>query len=118
MRIIVYIALAVLLISCDHFPKSEYGIGKYDAVLANQICEDLSILSNEHSLVAREHARKSTLCYFSDSELNGVVLGARVLDEQIVVDIQGFNSKKKIASLRKDTEEMIFSKYPDVQINR
>ena len=117
MRAIIYITLVALLAACDHFPRHQYVMGSNETDFANQVCKDLLTLSNKNDLITREPVREETLCYFSDSELNGVVLGARKLDGQIVVDIQGFNSRKKVSLIRKATEEMISLKYPNVQIN-
>jgi len=105
------------LTGCDHFPKHQYFLGQVNPSLSKELCNELSVLASEHSLLKRENKRESTLCYFSETAQNNIVLGARLIEEQVVVDVQGFNHRKEIASLREATEKMIALKFPSAKVS-
>ena len=65
----------------------------------------------QHSLSKREQDRPETQCYFSESEMNSVVLGARKLNEQLVIDVQTFNHNKEFRAINAHIQQMLESKY-------
>ncbi|PTQ89478.1 hypothetical protein [Agitococcus lubricus] len=103
--------------SCDTFPKSAYSIGSmaiYDVkgeipFLCNRL-EDIAI---QNKLIKQLPKRQNTLCYFSESKLNSIVIGARSLNKQLVVDIQVLNNMKTYRKLKLQIEEMLKLNYPE-----
>ena len=75
------------------------------------MCELLSSIADAHNLEPRDPTRSGTKCYFSDSDMNNLVLGARTLNEQLVVDVEAFNRMREFRSLSQDLEEMLQKNY-------
>ena len=106
----------MLLTGCDTFPRATYSLGS-EAVYKAQgevstLCERLSSLANAHNLEQRSPRRSGTQCYFPDSDTHSLVLGARTLNEQLVVDVEAFNRMEEFRSLNQDVEEMLQGNYP------
>jgi hypothetical protein len=116
MRYLLVLVLFLACSSCDSFPRTAYSIGSvaiYDA--KNEIpllCNRLEYIAIQNKLVKRLPKPSDTLCYFSEGELNGIVIGARSLNKQLVIDIQVVNNMKAYRKLKLQIEEMLNSNYP------
>jgi len=108
--------LIMLLAGCDTFPRVTYSLGSEVVYKAqgdvSTLCERLSSVANAHNLEQRSPRRSGTQCYFSDSDMHSLVLGARTLNEQLVVDVEAFNRMEEFRSLNQDVEEMLQGNYP------
>ena len=106
----------MLLAGCDTFPRVTYSLGSEVVYKAqgdvSTLCERLSSVANAHNLEQRSPRRSGTQCYFSDSDMHSLVLGARTLNEQLVVDVEAFNRMEEFRSLNQDVEEMVQGNYP------
>jgi hypothetical protein len=115
MRYLLVLVLLLACSSCDSFPRAAYSIGSvaiYDA--KNEIpilCSRLEGIAIKNKLVKRPPKRSDTLCYFSEGELNSVVIGVRSLNKQLVIDIQVVNNLKAYRKLKLQIEEMLNLNY-------
>jgi hypothetical protein len=106
----------MLLAGCDTFPRTTYSLGSEAIYMAqgevSTLCERLSSIAKAHNIEPRDSMRSDTFCYFSDSDMNNLVLGARAFNEQLVVDVEAFNRMSEFRSLSQDLEEMLQRNYP------
>ena len=113
-----YLPITVLfffLVGCDSFPRASYSLGSFSEYRTGGkvevLCKLLEEIALQHSLSKREQDRPETQCYFSESEMNSVVLGARKLNEQLVIDVQTFNHNKEFRAINAHIQQMLESKY-------
>ena len=109
------ILLIVILAGCDRFQKVAYSIGgaatyKTSGEIKN-LCNQLEKIAKENSLTKKKDSRPETQCYFSDEEHYTVVLGARVLEQHLVIDIQSFNSPAEFDKIQTQLLHMLSKNY-------
>lgn len=96
MRKFLFLCILITLTGCDRWFDAAYTFGSVSTYEGDgeirALCKHLSGLAAAHDLVKREAVRDSTLCVYSDSEHMFLVLGARSLNGQLVVDVQALNS--------------------------
>ncbi len=116
MRKFLFLCILITLTGCDRWFDAAYTLGSVSTYEGDgeirALCKHLSGLAAAHDLVKREAVRDSTLCVYSDSEHMFLVLGARSLNGQLVVDVQVLTSTRTSRALNKDLLELLAKHYP------
>ena len=115
MKYLPILVFLVTLAGCDSFPRVTYSLGSFSQYSTNgeieTLCGLLGEIASRNSLSHRDQVRPETQCYFSESDANSVVLGARKLKEHLVIDVQAFNHNQEFKTINAQVMQMLESKY-------